>query len=260
MNIASPQQASTRTEGMPSVFSETPRRNGTPRSIEVGACNEPASGEYLLLRELMHRMNNELAATIGFASLSAARSGNDDVKVALAGVIQQVTDSARVYRALQMPVDDGWVDAAVYLRELCQSISRAKLQHRGIELVFIECPLQLSASRCWRLGMIVSELIANASRHAFRDGGGRIQVELVNRETTVECIVMDDGSGSENIRPGQGMKIIRSLVAELRGTINHRSGAMGTSAILTFPLSELEGNDSDARPLNFTYVPPKINR
>jgi two-component sensor histidine kinase len=260
MNIASPQQAITRIKGMPSGLSETRDRGGAHRSIEIGACNEPASGEYLLLRELMHRMNNELAATIGFASLSAARSGNDDVKMALAGVIQQVTDSARVYRALQMPVDDGWMDAAAYLRELCQSISRAKLQHRGIELVLIECPLQLNASRCWRLGMIVSELIANASRHAFRDGGGRIQVELISRETSVECIVTDDGSGSENIRPGQGMKIIRSLVAELRGTINHRSGTKGTSAILAFPLSELERTGSEIHPLNFTYVPPKINR
>jgi len=234
--------------------------SGSHRSIEIGSCNEPVSGEYLLLRELMHRMNNELAATIGFASLSAARSSNDDVKVALAGVIQQVTESARVCRALQMPVEDGWMDAAAYLRELCRSISRAKLQHRGIELVFIEGPLQLDSSRCWRLGMIVSELIANASRHAFRDSGGGIQVELINRETSVECIVMDDGSGSENIRPGQGMKIIRSLVAELRGTINHRSGAMGTSATLAFPLSELERNDSEAHCLAFTYAPSKINR
>ena len=225
---------------MPSVLSETRRRNGMRRSIEIGACNGPASGEYLLLRELMHRMNNELAATIGFASLSAARSDNDDVKVALAGVIQQVTDSARVYRALQVPVDDGWMDAAAYLRELCQSISRAKLQHRGIELVFIECPLQLNASRCWRLGMIVSELIGNASRHAFRDGGGKIQIELIDRESSVECIVTDDGSGSENIRPGQGMKIIRSLVVDLRGTIDHRSGTMGTSVRLSFPLHESE--------------------
>jgi len=245
---------------MPSVLCKARHRSGAHRSIEIGACNEQASGEYLLLRELMHRINNELAATIGFASLSAARSDNDDVKVALAVVIQQVTDSARVYRALQMPVDDGWMDAAAYLRELCQSISRAKLQHRGIELIFIDCPLQLNASRCWRLGMIVSELIANASRHAFRDSGGRIQVELINRETSVECIVTDDGSGSENIRPGQGMKIIRSLVAELRGTINHRSGAMGTSATLAFPLSELERNDSEAHCLTFTYAPSKINR
>jgi two-component sensor histidine kinase len=202
--------------------------------MENTACNEPLFGEHLLLRELTHRINNELAATVGFVSLSAARSDDDDVKVALAGVMQHINDSARVYRALQMPADDDRIDAAAYLGELCRSISRAKLQHKGIELVFRECPLQLNALRCWRLGMIVFELITNASRHAFRDSGGKIQVELLNDETIVECSVTDNGAGSENIRPGQGMKIIRSLVVDLRGSIDHRFGTIGTSVVLSF--------------------------
>jgi two-component sensor histidine kinase len=242
---------------MSPALSGTPQPSSTYNSIEIGTRDQPLSGEYLLLRELTHRINNELAATIGFVSLSAARSGDNDVKLALAGVIQHVTNSARIYRALQMPADDDRVDAAAYLRELCQSISRAKLQHKGIELVFVECLLQLNASRCWRLGMIVSELIANASRHAFRDGGGKIQVELLNRETFVECTVTDNGSGSENIRPGQGMKIIRSLVHDLHGTIDHRSGVIGTSAVLSIPLGETALNDSETRCLNFTRASPK---
>jgi two-component sensor histidine kinase len=94
--------------------------------------------------------------------------------------------------------------------------------------------------------MIVSELITNASRHAFRENGGTIQVEILNRETFAECIVIDNGAGSENIRPGQGMKIIRSLVVDLHGTINHRSGTTGTSVILSFPLRENSLNDSNA--------------
>jgi two-component sensor histidine kinase len=86
--------------------------------------------------------------------------------------------------------------------------------------------------------MIVFELITNASRHAFRDTGGKIQVELLNNETIVECAVTDNGAGSENIRPGQGMKIVRSLVVDLRGTIDHRSGTIGTSVILSFPCAK----------------------
>jgi two-component sensor histidine kinase len=223
---------------MPSALGETPPTGLTYNSIDDRPPDGSLFGEQLLLRELTHRINNELAATISFVSLSAARSSHADVKIALAGVIQHVTDSARIYRALQMPTGDDWIDATAYLGELCQSISRAKLQYRGIELVFVECPLQLKASRCWRLGMIVSELITNASRHAFQDNGGRIQVELLNRETFVECTVTDNGAGSENIRPGQGMKIIQSLVVDLRGTIDHRSGAIGTRVVLCFPLRE----------------------
>jgi two-component sensor histidine kinase len=225
-------------------------------SVENSAGDEPLFGEHLLLRELTHRINNELAATIGFVNLSAARSGDENVKVALAGVIQHLTDSARIYRALQIPADDVWIDATAYLRDLCESISRTRLQYKSIELVFMECPLKLKASRCWRLGMIVSELITNASRHAFRDNGGTIQVELLNRGTFVECIVIDNGAGSENIRPGQGMKIIRSLLVDLRGTIDQRSGTRGTSVILSFPLRETGLNDSNACCLDCTFASP----
>ena len=205
--------------------------------IAIKPRNEPSVGEHLLLQELTHRINNELASTIGFVRLTAARSSSDDVKVALTGVVQHISEFARIYRALQMPVVDDWIDSANYLRELCKSISRAKLQHQGIELVLLECPLQLNASRCWRLGMIVSELIANASRHAFGGrGGGKIEVELINHGSFVECTVTDNGSGLANGGPGQGLKIIRSLVHDLHGTIDHRFGAMGTTAKLCFPL------------------------
>jgi two-component sensor histidine kinase len=214
-------------------------------------------GEPLLLQELTHRINNELAATIGFVRLTAAQSASDDVKVALAGVIQHVSDTARIYRALQMPVTDDWIDAAAYLRELCRSISRAKLQHNCIELALIEAPLQLNAARCWRLGMIVSELITNASRHAFCGGGGKIRVELVNRDAWAQCTVSDDGSGSRNSKPGQGLKIIRSLVHDLHGTIDHRFAATGTTATLRFPLHDIGFGDAETRCLNLTNAKPR---
>jgi two-component sensor histidine kinase len=219
------------------------------QSMNIMPSDESPFAESLLLRELTHRINNELAATIGFVSFTAARSSNDDVKIALAAVTEHIHDFARIYRALQMPATDIWIDSAVYLRDLCQCISRAKLHHRGIELVFVECPLTLSALRCWRLGMIVSELITNACRHAFRESGGRIQVELFERDAFVECAVTDNGSGLENIEPGQGMKIIRSLVHDLHGTIDHRSGTIGTRAVLCFPRDFADGEPG---PLTFT--------
>jgi two-component sensor histidine kinase len=234
---------------MPSVASKIPHQGSVRNSIDIG----PHFEEHLLLRELTHRINNELASTIGFVSVTAMRSGNDDVKIALESVVQYLHNYAGIYRALQMPSADERVDATSYLRELCLLICRAKLQHKGIELAFIERPLQLNASRCWRLGMIVSELISNASRHAFREGGGsrKIQVALVGHETEVECIVADNGAGSEHVRPGQGLKIIRSLVHDLSGTIDHRFGPTGTTATLCFPLLGIELDDADDDCLNF---------
>jgi two-component sensor histidine kinase len=237
--------------------------NKTPDTSSIVGLEETGSGDqsrfdrHLLLHELTHRINNELASTMGFVRLTAAHSCNDEVKLALAGVMQHLHDFAGIYGALQMPAADHWVDAAKYLRELCLAISRAKLQYRDIELALLESPLKLNALRCWRLGMIVSELIANASRHAFGGGGGKIQVELLNRGTVVECSVTDNGCGSENVRPGQGLKIIRSLADSLEGNIDLRFGARGTSATLSFPLVETGSDHVDGNRLELTRACPE---
>ena len=207
----------------------------------------------LLVHELTHRINNEIASMIGVVSRAAARSGNRDVAIALTGVTELLHHHADVYRALQMPEHRTRIDAADYVKQLCLSISRSKLDDMKISLVLAARPLSMQSDRCWRLGMIVSELIGNASRHAFREGGGsrRIQVELLDHETEVECIVTDNGSGSENVRPGQGLKIIRSLVHDLGGTIDHDFGPTGTTATLCFPLLATELDDADGDCLEF---------
>jgi two-component sensor histidine kinase len=221
---------------------DTLSRTGGIGSIGIGSFHGNGSGEMLLVQEMAHRINNELTSTISFVSLTAARSDSGDVKVALAGVLEHLFDHARIYRALQMPTANRWIDAAAYLRELCQAISRSKLQHRGIELVLVERPLQLSATQCWRLGLIVSELITNSCRHAFAEGGGSIRIEFEKRGRRVECRVTDNGSCAKNIRPGQGLKIIENLAHGLNGKVNQRFGDKGAAAIVSFPIAEpIEG-------------------
>ena len=129
----------------------------------------------LLLREFSHRINNEFASAIGAISIAAARSADDEAKVALAAVQDRLQNYALVHHALQMPEDVSCIDAAAYLRQLCWAISRSKLERNGIELRFVERTFRMNSERCWRLGLIVSELITNAERHAFRNGGGSIR-------------------------------------------------------------------------------------
>ena len=57
----------------------------------------------VLLREITHRVNNEFASAIQVLSFAAAKSPDRNVKAALAGVIEQLHNYARVHRALQMP-------------------------------------------------------------------------------------------------------------------------------------------------------------
>jgi two-component sensor histidine kinase len=197
----------------------------------------PNANDHLLVRELTHRVNNEFASVIGLVSLIAARSANDDIKQALVGVTNLLHNYAGVHRALQMPTYGTVINASDYIRALCQSIKRARLDHRGIELVLVEHPLHMHSERSWKLGMIVSELITNSARHAFASNEGTIRIELSASGPFVQCCVMDNGSSQGSNRPGDGLKIVDGLAKELNGEIFHRFGPDGALSVLRFPFS-----------------------
>ena len=205
---------------------------------EIGITENCRGENTVLLEELTHRINNDLTSTIALIELTAARSPNEDVRGALSEVAQHVHEMARVQRALRMPGDNNSIDASSYLRTLCHAISLAKLQHRNIELVLHEVPLTLGARRCWKLAMIVSELIENSARHAFGSQGGKIFVRLSSDHNAVRCSVIDNGSGSVSATPGHGSKIVRTLADDLNGRIEYLMGAQGTIVTLSIPFCE----------------------
>lgn len=200
----------------------------------------------LLLSELTHRVNNEFASAISVVSIAAARAKNGEVKVALAAVTDCLQQHALVHHALQMPEYRTQVDAAAYLRQLCLSISRSKLDCKNIKLVLVDHPISMQSDRCWQLGMIVYELITNAARHAFDRRGGEIRVDLLQSGSFVECRVSDNGSGPAEFRPGRGLKIVEALVEGLNGRFKQQFGVQGSTTIVIFPASELRRAPSKA--------------
>jgi two-component sensor histidine kinase len=192
--------------------------------------------EQVLLHELNHRINNEFAAAISSVSVAAARSSDQAVKAALSDVGELLHHYAEVHRALQTPDYDTQVDAAAYLHQLCLSIGRAKLDDRKIKLVLSVQSLRLPAERCWRLGMILYELITNAARHAFEGGdGGEIRVAVRRGGEFVKCGVQDNGSAAPSIRPGRGLQIVDALSKALGGRFKQTFGAQGSKSLLVFP-------------------------
>ena len=190
--------------------------------------------ERLLINELTHRINNEFASAISLVSLAAVRSSNREVKVALTSVVELLHHYADVYRALQMPEHRTRIDVAAYLEQLCLSNSRSKLDFVKINLLLAAVPLSMQSDRCWRLGMIVYELITNAARHAFDGRKGEIRVELSRSGHFVECSVLDNGSAPANVRPGHGLKIIEKLVEGLDGRFEQQFGPQGSTSTIVF--------------------------
>jgi two-component sensor histidine kinase len=196
---------------------------------------ETLPGLELIVREINHRINNELSSAISMIARAASRCAHAEAKAALGGVKTHLEHYARVQRALQMPEPGVPTDVSTYLRQLSQSISLSKLSDRNIELMFVECPMVMASERCWLLGMIVHELITNSARHAFADAGGKIRVELSRHHGVAQCIVMDNGAAAPAGRSGQGLKIIRHLAESLDGTLHQKIGAKGSVSAVVFP-------------------------
>jgi two-component sensor histidine kinase len=195
----------------------------------------------LLLRELDHRIKNELTSAIYAVSTKAVQSDSAVVKAALLDVVDFLHQWADVHRALHMPDRRRLTDAAKYLQQLCFSVTKYQLDRLAIHLSFSADDVRLEGERCWKLGLIVSELLTNVARHAQFDAGNpELRVELKLAGNVVKCRISDNGSAPEPIRRGRGLAIIGELASSLGGCIHTSCGAGGYSFLLTFQLTEAE--------------------
>jgi two-component sensor histidine kinase len=194
-----------------------------------------AAAERLLLREFSHRINNELASAISLIAVAAHHCNSNEAKSALATVRDRLECYAHVQHSLQMPEYSTAIELTTYIHQLCQAISRSRLEREGIELTLALYPVKMSSERCWLLGMIVFELVSNAARHAFRNEAGSIHVEIFPAGTSVECRITDNGRSSADPRRGRGLTIVEALAARLHGMLDVQFGPNGTTTIVNFP-------------------------
>ena len=208
----------------------------------TAVAHPPDLNERTLVRELTHRINNQLASAIDVVTAAAVRADNPEAKVALGNVVELLQEQANVHRVLAVPEGDSLVDAAQYLRRLCLAITRSRLEPIGVHLSFQADTLPLEAERCWRLGMAIHELVTNSARHACFDGrAGEIKIKLSLRDRVVNCIIADNGSlSAPRLKPARGLGIVRDLIESLGGRLEYGFGPEYSSFLLVFLLTERE--------------------
>jgi two-component sensor histidine kinase len=187
-------------------------------------------------RNFFHRVPNEYTCAISLANRLAARSAHEETKTALAQIINCLHALAASHQMLRPPLTTASADLSANLTQLCRAMTSSRLADRDIELhLAVTEPVMLDAERCWRAALIISELITNASRHAFTSQEGRISVAVEMAARQIICRVSDDGSPTATLKRGLGSELIDALAADLDGYVERIHKASGTTITLFFP-------------------------
>jgi two-component sensor histidine kinase/PAS domain-containing protein len=192
----------------------------------------------LLVREADHRIKNSLQMVVSLLMLSMrGLEAGGAAEQALRGAIARVGAIAASHLALQGSQDLKTVDLAVTLRDLCAHF--AELHPARLIECDVADALTLSADRAIPLGLVVSEVITNALRHAFvgRDGGS-VRVRAFAEGGDLVVKVIDDGVGMAALteHTGLGSRIISSLTARIEAGLEIES-APGAGATVTLRLA-----------------------
>ena len=209
--------------------------------MTVFSQESPVLQEGILLRELNHRVDHGIASAINLTSAAAVRAEGAEAKRALSDVVELLHGYGDMHRALALPEGEALIDAAIYIRRLGCALRRAMLDQMNIRLELATESLPIQPERCWRLGLIVHELVTNAARHACFDArAGTIRVKLARTGVLVNCVVLDNGARSEQGTAGRGPRISDDLAKALGGRVEHGFGTDFTSVVLAFWLTKRE--------------------
>ncbi|MBI5818459.1 MAG: DUF3365 domain-containing protein [Verrucomicrobia bacterium] len=181
----------------------------------------------VLLKEVHHRVKNNLQTVTSLLNLQAVRTKNQTALDTLQETGNRVRSMALLHETLYRSETLGRVNFGNYIENICGHLLRSygpKAAQIKLESHLEEVSVDLDqAVSC---GLIINELVSNALKHAFPDGrAGRIEVELKKTpEQQIVLKVADDGVG---IPPGAdihqtgtlGHQLVFMLAEKLHGTV-----------------------------------------
>jgi two-component sensor histidine kinase len=200
----------------------------------------------VLVEELTHRVIHEFTHAIMSIDEAATRISEPRARAVLVDAMRILRAYAAAHRALQAPHTPGQTDLSEYLAGICAAQTQAQLNELGVRLALKRADVRLDAGRCWRVGLIVAELINNAVRHGFGGGAGEIAIELAVDGSSVLCRVTDNGRAAGQAPPARGRFLVEALAAELGGDAQWRFTPLGTTVLLIVPRDAASSCDGRA--------------
>ncbi|WP_340115281.1 sensor histidine kinase [Pelagibius sp. 7325] len=197
----------------------------------------------VLLQEVYHRVKNNLQFIDAMLALEAMRGNDSPLDQRLAGIRSRLHAISLVHQKLISAQDLATVDLRSFLTDLCDQQGRgAGLDDRGISIDTSVDEIGLDLEQAVPIGLLVTELLSNAAKHAFPDGrAGRIEVVAKRIDgNRLQLSVSDNGvglAGPAGDGGTVGSMIVRSLAAQLRAQ-TRRFGEDGFCIAFTIPLDK----------------------
>ena len=187
----------------------------------------------ILLQEVQHRVANSLQIIASILMQSARSVQSDESRGHLRDAHSRLMSIAAVQKHLAAS-RLGTVELRPYFVQLCKSLGASMIHDPkllSIEVVVDESVTDADISVS--LGLIVTELVINALKHAFPGHrGGKILVEYGSHGPNWRMSVSDNGIGmpddSEDAKPGLGTNIVEALAKRLDATVKVTSANPGT--------------------------------
>lgn len=198
-----------------------------------------------LLREVHHRVKNNLQVISSLLRLQAGDSSSPDVVRLFQESESRIRSMALIHEQLYRSGDLARIDFRDYVEGLTRNVlASAGEVGRPVKLTLDVEPVSLDLDVGIACGLVLNELLSNAMKHAFPEGEhGHITVAFHCADGYATLVVSDDGIGLPAI-PGApeqprslGLRLVTALVRQLHGT-SSIEGESGTRFTLTFPVGD----------------------
>ncbi|MDX2361599.1 MAG: histidine kinase dimerization/phosphoacceptor domain -containing protein [Crocinitomicaceae bacterium] len=179
----------------------------------------------ILLKEIHHRVKNNLQLISGILELQAAQFDDKDLKAVMEEGQSRVRSMSLIHEQLYQSKNLGVIDFQKYLEKLVKDIVVAfKDQHGKLDIDINVNGLSFDVNLSVPLGLIVNEMITNAFKHGFvnrQDGKISILIEEIG-DNKYEMLISDNGHGL----PGDfdpeksaslGLRLVKGLSRQLGG-------------------------------------------
>jgi two-component sensor histidine kinase len=211
---------------------------------EVRRRDRQIMGKDATIREIHHRVKNNLQTVAALLRMQARRMTDPAAQAALEESVRRVGSIAVVHETLSLALDEN-VDFDAIADKVLAMCAEVATIGAPVTVARTGSFGVLAAEIATPLSMVLTELVQNAVEHAYPDGrSGLISVGVERTEQTLTVEVLDDGAGLPDgfdlgASTRLGLQIVRTLVAgELGGTLAlDPDPGGGTRAVLRLPLT-----------------------